>query len=124
MLFLVLGFKAKQKRNSPRPVSEVLSDPVGQKNPSFCRLKHPTAQKLTRQALEAMSETLALDFGCVLQTTNAFVALGSFPAVPLAQQLLAKGPNLFVAAFSRLRHRRLGTLSATTRPKIRPFVEH
>jgi hypothetical protein len=110
LFFVVLGFGAKQERNSTRPVPEVLSDPVGQKNPSFCRLKHPTAQKPARQALGAMSKTLALDFGCVLRTTNAFVALGFFPAVLPTQQLLAGGANLFVAPFSRLRHWRDGNV--------------
>ena len=39
-----------------------------------------------------MSKTLALDFGCVLRTTSA---LGFFPAVLPAQQVLAGGANLF-----------------------------
>jgi hypothetical protein len=42
-----------------------------------------------------MSKTLALDFGCVLRTTSALVALGFFPAVLPAQQVLAGGANLF-----------------------------
>ena len=42
-----------------------------------------------------MSETLALDFGCVLRTASALVALGFFPAVLPAQQVLAGGANLF-----------------------------
>jgi hypothetical protein len=92
---VVLGFGAKQERNSTRPVPEGLSDPVGQKNPSFCRLKHLTPQKHARQALGAMSKTLALDFGCVLRTTNAFVALGFFPAVLLLSKCWQGGANLF-----------------------------
>lgn len=70
-------------------------DPVGKKIHRFCRLKHRIPQKLARQALGAMSKTLALDFGCVLRTTSALVALGFFPAVLPVQQLLAAGPNLF-----------------------------
>jgi hypothetical protein len=42
-----------------------------------------------------MSKTLALDFGRVLRTTSALVALGFFPAVLPAQQVLAGGANLF-----------------------------
>jgi hypothetical protein len=42
-----------------------------------------------------MSKTLALDFGCVLRTAGALVALGFFPAVLPAQQVLAGGANLF-----------------------------
>lgn len=42
-----------------------------------------------------MSKTLALDFGCVLRTTSALVALGFFPPVLPAQQVLAGGANLF-----------------------------
>ena len=42
-----------------------------------------------------MSKTLALDFGYVLRTTSALVALGFFPAALPAQQVLAGGANLF-----------------------------
>ena len=42
-----------------------------------------------------MSKTLALDFGRVLRTTSALVALGFFPAALPAQQVLAGGANLF-----------------------------
>ena len=45
-----------------------------------------------------MSKTLALDFGCVLRTASALVALGFFPAVLPAQQVLAGGANLFAAS--------------------------
>src|SRR5260370_32666677 len=45
-----------------------------------------------------MSKTLALDFGCVLRTTSALVALGFFPAVLPAQQVLAGGANLFATS--------------------------
>jgi hypothetical protein len=75
----------------------VPSDPI-QKIHRFCRLKHRIPQKLARQALGAMSKTLALDFGCVLRTTSALVALGFFPAVLPVQQLLAGGPNLFASS--------------------------
>lgn len=44
-----------------------------------------------------MSKMLALDFGCVLRTTSALVALG-FPAVLPAQQVLAGGANLFASS--------------------------
>jgi hypothetical protein len=42
-----------------------------------------------------MSKTLALDFAGVLRTTSALIALGFFPAVLPAQQVLAGGANLF-----------------------------
>jgi hypothetical protein len=42
-----------------------------------------------------MSKTLALDFGCVLLTTSALLALGFFAAVLPAQHLLAGGTNRF-----------------------------
>jgi len=42
-----------------------------------------------------MSETLALDFGCVLRTASALVALGFFSATLPARQVLAGGANLF-----------------------------
>lgn len=42
-----------------------------------------------------MSKTLALDYGCVLRTTSALVALVFFPAVLPAQQVLVGGANLF-----------------------------
>jgi hypothetical protein len=40
-----------------------------------------------------MSKTIALDFGCVLHSSSALVALGLFPAVLITQQLLAVGAN-------------------------------
>ena len=42
-----------------------------------------------------MSKVLALDFGCVLRTISALAALGFFPPVLAAQQVLAGGANLF-----------------------------
>jgi hypothetical protein len=91
---VVLGFGAKQERNSMGPCPKCCPIRLVKKIHPFVDFSIQPRRNM-RQALGAMSKTLALDFGCVLRTTNAFVALGFFPAVLLLSKCWQGGANLF-----------------------------
>ena len=69
-----------------------------------------------------MSKTLALDFGCILRTTSALVALGFFPAVLPVQLLLVGVGNgvLFTNSASEKILQRLCSAGAYVRRNVYP----
>ena len=76
----MLGFGAKQERNSTAPSLECHLIRLFKKS-ILLSTQASNPAELAPPVLGAMSKTLALDFGCALRTTSALAALGFFQAV-------------------------------------------